>query len=100
MLPQHIREEGGYHLKGKTDAEKQFLLDEAKAVEEAGAFAVVLELFRSGGAGGNPRAILIPTIRIRSGSPSHGPNFVLSYLGGYSPCVVPKHVQPPAKVRE
>src|SRR5260221_436359 len=48
MLPQHIREEGGYHLKGKTDAEKQFLLDEAKAVEEAGAFAVVLELVRSG----------------------------------------------------
>src|SRR4051794_35354601 len=43
MLPQSVREEGGYKLKGRTAAEAEVLLRDAKAVEEAGAFAVVLE---------------------------------------------------------
>jgi len=100
MLPQHIREEGGYHLKGKTDAEKQFLLDEAKAVEEAGAFAVVLELVRSSVAGEITRAISIPTIGIGSGSECDGQILVFHDLVGYSPWFIPKHVQPQAKVGE
>ena len=44
MLPQHVLEEGGYHIKGKKDAEHQALLDDAKALADAGAFAIVLEL--------------------------------------------------------
>jgi 3-methyl-2-oxobutanoate hydroxymethyltransferase len=100
MLPQHVHEEGGYHLKGKTDAEKQFLLDEAKAVEAAGAFAVVLELIRSGVAGEITRAISIPTIGIGSGSECDGQILVFHDLVGYSPWFVPKHVRPQAKVAE
>jgi 3-methyl-2-oxobutanoate hydroxymethyltransferase len=100
MLPQHIREEGGYHLKGKTEAEKQFLLDEAKAVEGAGAFAVVLELVRPGVAGEITEAISIPTIGIGSGSECDGQILVFHDLVGYSPWFVPKHVRPQAKVGE
>jgi 3-methyl-2-oxobutanoate hydroxymethyltransferase len=98
MLPQHIREEGGYHLKGKTEAEKQFLLNEARAVEEAGAFAVVLELVRPSVAGEITRAISIPTIGIGSGSECDGQILVFHDLVGYTPWFVPKHVQPQAKV--
>src|SRR5271154_4344613 len=44
MLPQHVLEEGGYHIKGKKENEHQALLADAKALGDAGAFAIVLEL--------------------------------------------------------
>ncbi len=43
MLPQSVREEGGYKKKGKTDAGADALLDDARALEDAGACAIVLE---------------------------------------------------------
>src|SRR5436190_16831345 len=44
MLPQHVLEEGGYHVKGRSEAEQEALLADADALVEAGAFAIVLEL--------------------------------------------------------
>src|SRR2546430_8024576 len=44
MLPQSVREEGGYKLKGRTQSEVELLLQDAHEVEKAGAFAVVLEI--------------------------------------------------------
>lgn len=45
MLPQHVLEEGGkYRIKGKDEAGRARLLADARALEEAGAFACVLEL--------------------------------------------------------
>src|SRR5947207_2635990 len=44
MLPQNVREEGGYHIKGKKEVEREALLADATALEEAGAAAIVLEL--------------------------------------------------------
>ena len=44
MLPQSVRDEGGYHVKGKVDAERQGLLEDARVLASAGAFGVVLEL--------------------------------------------------------
>ena len=44
MLPQSVREEGGYRLKGRTQSEIELLINDAHAVEEAGAFAVVLKI--------------------------------------------------------
>lgn len=43
MLPQRIREEGGYKRKGKSDAEARQLLDGALALQDAGCFGIVLE---------------------------------------------------------
>src|SRR6266478_6462879 len=44
MLPQSVREEGGYKVKGRTQAEIELLIQDAHAVEKAGAFSVVLEI--------------------------------------------------------
>src|SRR6202022_2810852 len=44
MLPQHVHEEGGYKIKGRTAEERRFLLDEARVIEDNGGFALVLEL--------------------------------------------------------
>src|SRR5947209_2570097 len=44
MLPQSVREEGGYKVKGRTREQADALLADAKAVEAAGAFGVVLEI--------------------------------------------------------
>jgi 3-methyl-2-oxobutanoate hydroxymethyltransferase len=42
MLPQSVREEGGYKVKGRTQEQAEALLRDARAVETAGAFSVVL----------------------------------------------------------
>ena len=44
MLPQQVREQGGYKVKGKTQSEAEALIADARAVEKAGAFSVVLEI--------------------------------------------------------
>ena len=44
MLPQSVREEGGYKIKGRSEEEARVLLEEGRAVQAAGAFAVVLEI--------------------------------------------------------
>ena len=44
MLPQNVLTEGGYAVKGKTEAEHDSILNDAKALADAGAFAIVLEL--------------------------------------------------------
>src|SRR5277367_3574888 len=44
MLPQSVKEAGGYKIKGRSEAEKERLLADALAVQEAGAFAIVMEL--------------------------------------------------------
>src|SRR5213594_4475189 len=44
MLPQSVREDSGYIVKGRTQSEAQALIADADAVEKAGAFSVVLEI--------------------------------------------------------
>jgi len=100
MLPQRIREEGGYKIKGKTPAESQSLVEDAKAVEDAGAFAVVLELVTPKVADEITRSIRIPTIGIGSGKDCDGQILVFHDLVGYSPWFIPKHVRPEASVGE
>lgn len=98
MLPQRIREEGGYKIKGKTAAESHSLVEDAKAVEDAGAFAVVLELVTPKVADEITRSIRIPTIGIGSGKDCDGQILVFHDLVGYSPWFIPKHVRPEASV--
>jgi 3-methyl-2-oxobutanoate hydroxymethyltransferase len=100
MLPQRIREEGGYRIKGKTPAESLLLVEDAKAVENAGAFAVVLELIAPKVADEITRSIEIPTIGIGSGKDCDGQILVFHDLVGYSPWFIPKHVHPAAMVGE
>ncbi len=44
MLPQRVREEGGYRIKGKTPQQADQLIKDAVALDAAGVFAIVMEL--------------------------------------------------------
>lgn len=100
MLPQSVREEGGYKVKGKTAAEAQALIDDAKAVERAGAFAVVLEIVKTDVAREITKALRVPTIGIGSGQHCDGQILVTHDLIGLFPWFTPKFVSPQASVAE
>jgi 3-methyl-2-oxobutanoate hydroxymethyltransferase len=96
MLPQHVLEEGGYHIKGKQDAEHQKLLNDARALADAGAFAIVLELVTPPVAKEISESISIPTIGIGSGPDCDGQILVTHDLVGAFPWFTPRFVKPKA----
>jgi 3-methyl-2-oxobutanoate hydroxymethyltransferase len=98
MLPQHILEEGKYRIKGKTDAEKEFLSAEVMAVETAGATAVVFELIKPDVATELTHSTSIPTIGIGSGPGCDGQIQVFHDLVGAYPWFHPKHSDPTGDV--
>jgi 3-methyl-2-oxobutanoate hydroxymethyltransferase len=100
MLPQHVREEGGYHVKGKTDAEKTSLIEDALALAETGAFGIVLELVTPRVAKEITDAISIPTIGIGSGHDCDGQVIVTTDLWGTTPGFIPRHVKPRLQIAE
>lgn len=100
MLPQHVREEGGYHVKGKVEAERNALMDDARALADAGAFAIVLELVKPVVAAELTREIPIPTIGIGSGPDCDGQILVTPDLLGTFPWFTPKFVKPKLNAAE
>jgi len=98
MLPQSVRVEGGYKLKGRTQAEAEALLRDARAVEDAGAFAVVLEIVAAETARQITEALQIPTIGIGSGESCDGQILVTHDLIGLFPWFTPKFVKPEADI--
>jgi 3-methyl-2-oxobutanoate hydroxymethyltransferase len=96
MLPQHVLEEGGYHIKGKQEAEHQRLLEDAKLLAGAGAFAIVLELVTPPVAKEISQAIAVPTIGIGSGPDCDGQILVTHDLTGGFPWFTPRFVKPRA----
>src|SRR5439155_27019187 len=67
MLTQSVREQGGYRVKGRTQSEAEALSADARAVEKAGAFSVVLEIVVADIARQITNAVSIPTVGIGSG---------------------------------
>ena len=100
MLPQHVLEEGGYHVKGKNEPEHQALLADAHALAEAGAFAVVLELVTPRVAKELTQAVPIPTIGIGAGPDCDGQILVTPDLLGMLPWFNLKHVKPKLNAAE
>ena len=100
MLPQKVREQGGYKVKGKTQSEAEALIADARAVEKAGAFSVVLEIVLPEAAKQITNAIDIPTIGIGSGEQCDGQILVTHDLIGLFPWFTPKFVSPEARVAE
>src|SRR2546421_4396392 len=100
MLPQHVREQGGYKVKGKTQLEAEALIADARAVEKAGAFSVVLEIVVPEIAKQITNAIGVPTIGIGSGEHCDGQILVTHDLIGLFPWFTPKFVSPEAHVAE
>ena len=94
MLPQSVREEGGYHVKGKVESEREALLADAQALADAGAFAIVLELVAPPVAKEITQRIPVPTIGIGSGPDCDGQILVTTDLLGTFPWFTPKFVKP------
>jgi 3-methyl-2-oxobutanoate hydroxymethyltransferase len=94
MLPQHVREEGGYKIKGKVDSEKQALVEDAEALAQAGAFGIVLELVMAPVAREVSQRIPVPTIGIGAGPDCDGQILVTPDLLGMLPWYSLKHVKP------
>jgi 3-methyl-2-oxobutanoate hydroxymethyltransferase len=100
MLPQSVREEGGYKVKGRTQAEAEALQRDAVAVQKAGVFAVVLEIVSPEAARQITNILEIPTIGIGSGAHCDGQILVTHDLIGLFPWFTPKFVSPEARVAD
>ena len=100
MLPQRVRVEGGYHIKGRTEEEKQKLLAGAAALEQAGVFAIVLELVVPEVAGEIRRGLKVPTIGIGAGPDCDGQVLVFHDLVGGFPWFKPKFAESRAAIGE
>jgi 3-methyl-2-oxobutanoate hydroxymethyltransferase len=96
MLPQHVREEGGYHRKGKSNEESARLIQDAMDLQTAGCCALVLELVEASIAQEISKRLEIPTIGIGSGTGCDGQILVTSDLLGLQPWFRPSFVIPKA----
>lgn len=94
MLPQRVKEEGGYRIKGKTPQQAGELMEDALALDEAGVFAMVLELVSPPVAESISQETRVPTIGIGSGSGCDGQILVTYDLLGMFPWFKPRFVQP------
>lgn len=97
LTPQSINAFGGFKVQGKGEQAAQKLLDEARAVEEAGAFAVVLECVPAALAKKISDSISIPTIGIGAGNGCDGQVLVyqdmLSMFSNFKPKFVKQYAQ-------
>ncbi|KAB2638507.1 MAG: 3-methyl-2-oxobutanoate hydroxymethyltransferase [Verrucomicrobia bacterium] len=96
MLPQQVREEGGYHRKGKTETEAESLIRSALDLQSAGCCALVLELVEVALSKEISMKLDIPTIGIGSGNSCDGQILVTSDLIGLQPWFRPSFVKPKA----
>ena len=100
LTPQSINAFGGFKVQGKSEEAAKRLLEEARAVEEAGAFAVVLECVPAKLAEFISKKISIPTIGIGAGAGCDGQVLVYQDMLGMYSDFVPKFVKQYAKVGE
>lgn len=82
LTPQSVHALGGYRVQGRDDVAAQRLKNDAKALEEAGAFAVVLELVPAPLASEITQSLVIPTIGIGAGPACDGQVLVLHDMLG------------------
>ena len=104
LTPQSVHQLGGYKVQGKTPEAAQKLLDDAKALEEAGAFALVMECVPKQLAELISKQLSIPTIGIGAGAGCDGQVLVyhdiLSYGGGHVPKFVKKYADAGTVMRQ
>jgi 3-methyl-2-oxobutanoate hydroxymethyltransferase len=99
LLPQSVKETGGFKMQGKTDESARKLMDDAMAVEQSGAFAVVLECVPAELAEKITAALAIPTIGIGAGPSCDGQVLVFTDVLGMGHGHVPGFVKKFADLR-
>lgn len=104
LTPQSIHRMGGYRVQGKEKAQAQQLLADARAVEDAGAFALVLEGIPAALAREITAALAIPTIGIGAGVDCDGQVLVIHDILGlcekYSPKFVKRFADVSGSIRQ
>ena len=98
LTPQSVNGFGGYRVRGKDIEEAAQLIRDAVSLEEAGAFAVVLELLPTSLASAISRRLTIPTIGIGAGPHCDGQVQVLHDMLGLFTDFIPKHTRQYAKL--
>jgi 3-methyl-2-oxobutanoate hydroxymethyltransferase len=93
LTPQSINQLGGYKIQGKTTEDAKRLLDDAIALEQAGAFAIVVETVPTPLASLITRKVAIPTIGIGGGPDCDGQVQVISDILGLTSGFIPKHAK-------
>jgi 3-methyl-2-oxobutanoate hydroxymethyltransferase len=98
LTPQSINQFGGHKIQGKTPEAAVRLLEDARALEKAGAFAIVIETVPAPLAALITQKIGLPTIGIGAGSGCDGQVQVINDIFGSYTDFVPKHAKQYAKI--
>ncbi|MDA3899343.1 MAG: 3-methyl-2-oxobutanoate hydroxymethyltransferase [Spirochaetes bacterium] len=93
MTPQSINSFGGFRIQGRTETDASRMIDDAKRIEDAGVFALVLELVPEELAARITEALEIPTIGIGAGVHCDGQVLVLNDILGMDDSFKPKMVK-------
>ncbi len=93
LMPQYVRSEGGYKVRGKTKEDEEQLIRDAIAIEKAGAFAIVVEGVLSSVAKKITEAVNVPVIGIGAGNVTDGQVLVWSDMLGFFNEFKPKFVR-------
>ncbi len=93
LMPQFVRSEGGYKIRGKDEHDIEQLIEDAIAVEKAGAFCLVIEGVKADVAKKITQSVNIPTIGIGSGVHTDGQVLVWSDAFGFFNEFKPKFVK-------
>ncbi len=93
LTPQSVHAMGGFRVQGKTEEAARRVIDDARAVAAAGAYALVLEGIPSDLAGRITSTVDIPTIGIGAGAQCDGQVLVCYDLLGLTPDLRPKFVK-------
>ena len=100
MTPQSVHKFGGFRLQGKTESDAERIFNDAKALERAGAFVIVLELVPKDLARRITEAVSVPTIGIGAGPYCDGQVQVTNDLLGLYGEFHPKHAKKYANLSE
>lgn len=100
LTPQAIHRMGGYKVQGRTEEAQKRLMEDALAVQEAGAFALILEAIPMDLAKKITKGLTIPTIGIGAGPHCDGQVLVIHDLLGLFERFVPKFVKRYANLKD
>ncbi|MBN8222140.1 MAG: 3-methyl-2-oxobutanoate hydroxymethyltransferase [Spirochaetes bacterium] len=93
LTPQSVLAFGGYKVQGKSDTASAKILGDAKAIEAAGVFGLVLEMVPVALTAKISQALTVPTIGIGAGDKADGQVLVLNDLLGLDPDFAPRFVR-------
>ena len=100
LTPQSIHQLGGYKIQGRTPEAADKMLKDAQALEEAGAFAILMETVPTPLATLITQKITVPTIGIGAGVGCDGQIQIISDILGLFTDFVPKHTKQYAKLAD